>query len=55
MMTVTEFATKRGCSTQYIRKMLAQGRIAGAIKVSVLWLIPEDAKIEKEKKERKAS
>lgn len=47
MMTVTEFAAKRGCSTQYIRKMLAQGRIVGAIKVSVLWLIPDDAKIER--------
>lgn len=49
MMTVTEFAVKRCCSTQYVRKLLAQGRIAGAIKVSVLWLIPEDAIIEERK------
>jgi len=47
MMTVSQYAAKRGCSTQYVRKLLAQGRIAGAIKVSVLWLIPEDAKIER--------
>lgn len=46
-MTVSQYAAKCGCSTQYIRKMLAQGRIAGAIKISVLWLIPEDAKIER--------
>lgn len=49
MMTVSQFAAKHKCSTQYIRKLLSQGRIPGAVKVSVLWLIPEDAIIQERK------
>lgn len=38
--TVTEYAQSIGVSVQYIRKLLGQNKISGAIKVNNLWLIP---------------
>jgi excisionase family DNA binding protein len=41
IMTVTQYAEKRGVSTQYIRRLIAEGKIK-AIKVNErLWLIKE--------------
>lgn len=39
-LTVTQYAAQRGCSTQYVRRLIASGKIK-AVKVSErLWLIP---------------
>ena len=41
MMTVSQYAAKRGCSPQYVRRLIAEGKIK-AVKVSErLWLIPQ--------------
>ena len=41
IMTVTQYAEKRGVSPQYIRRLIAEGKIK-AIKVNErLWLIKE--------------
>lgn len=45
MITVTEYAKRYGCSTQYIRRMLSENRITGARKIGFMWVIPENAQI----------
>jgi excisionase family DNA binding protein len=41
MMTVTQYAEKRGVSPQYVRRLIGQGKIK-AIKINErLWLIKE--------------
>jgi excisionase family DNA binding protein len=43
-MTVTQYAAKRGVSTQYIRRLIVEGKIK-AVKVNErLWLIKEESK-----------
>lgn len=44
IMTVSQYAAKRGVSTQYIRRLIAEGKIK-AVKVNErLWLIREESK-----------
>lgn len=43
MITVKQFADKRGVSTIRVRQFIAEGRIAGARKLGRDWLIPERA------------
>lgn len=44
MVTVTQYAEAHQVSTQRVRQLLSQGRIAGAVKVGPrMWLIPEAA------------
>ena len=45
MITVKQFAEKRGFSTLRIRQFIAEGRIAGARKLGRDWFIPERAVI----------
>lgn len=40
-LTVTQYAALRGCSPQYVRRLIAEGKLK-AVKVSErLWLIPQ--------------
>jgi hypothetical protein len=41
MLTTTQVAEKWGCSRQRVLQLLRQGRIVGARKGLVGWLIPE--------------
>jgi excisionase family DNA binding protein len=44
IMTVSHYAAKRGVSTQYIRRLISEGKIK-AVKVNErLWLIREESK-----------
>jgi excisionase family DNA binding protein len=44
LLTVSQYAQQRGVSPQYIRRLIAEGKIK-AIKVSQrLWLIKEESK-----------
>ncbi len=45
MITVKEYAAKKGVSKQWINRMLQQDRIPGAEYKYGLWLIPPNAKI----------
>lgn len=44
LLTVTQYAQRRGVSAQYIRRLIAEGKIK-AVKVNErLWLIKEESK-----------
>ena len=43
MITVKQFAEKRGVSTMRIRQFIAERRIAGARKLGRDWFIPDRA------------
>jgi hypothetical protein len=52
MLTISQFAKRRGCSRQYIHNLLIDRRIKGAVKVKSqgvkggwIWMIPRAAKI----------
>lgn len=38
-MTVTQYAEQQGVSVQYIRRLLGENKIAGAVKIGSVWLI----------------
>lgn len=41
-LTVSQTAEKWGISQRRIRTLCAEGRIEGALKVGVFWLVPEN-------------
>ena len=52
MLTISEFAARKGVSRQYVHKLLQNKRLSGARKVKSpgtkggwLWMIPKNAKI----------
>lgn len=45
MITVKQVAAKLGCSPQYVRRLLGQGRIQGGVKLGRDWAIPLDFKV----------
>ena len=38
-MTVTEYAKSKSVSVQYVRKLLGEWKIPGAVRVGSIWLI----------------
>lgn len=47
-ITVSQFAKRKGCSAQYIRKVIKDGRLLCG-KVGKQWVIPVNEKINGEK------
>ena len=41
-ISVQDAASRANLSEQYIRRMIAQERIEGALRISGVWIIPED-------------
>ena len=45
MKTVSQFALMNDLSRERVRTFCKQGRIAGAMRIGALWVIPDDAEL----------